>query len=133
VFNEGPFSKSLTDQVRELGSGLIADNTDPLVFAYVGGPRGKTAAENRMWPKLGAHVNSMTLAPEVILANECEIPAAGLVVGHKYSIPDRPNPESSKSVTESLEQSRTSMERVLQQFLQSGEPVAFQNQIYRFS
>lgn len=132
VFNEGPFSISLSNQVKKLGSEVIANNTKPLVFAYVGGPRGKTAAENRMWPKLGAHVNSMTLAPEVILANECGIPAAGLVVGHKYSIPDRPNPESSKSVTESLEQSRTSMEKIIQLFLMTGEPVPFENQIYRF-
>ncbi len=132
VFNEGPFSESLSEQIRELGSELIADHTGPLVFAYVGGPRGKTAAENRMWPKLGAHVNSMTLAPEVILANECGIPAAGLIVGHKYSIPDRPNPGNSESVTESLEQSRSSMERVIQQFLATGEPVPFENQLYRF-
>ena len=34
---------------------------------------------------MGADVNSMTLAPEVILASELLIPCSGLVVGHKYS------------------------------------------------
>ncbi len=132
VFNEGPFSRALSDQIKQLGQDEITTREESLVFAYVGGPRGKTSAENRMWPRLGAHVNSMTLAPEVILANECEIPAAGLVVGHKYSIPDRDNPKNEESVTASLEHSREAMERIIERFLSSAGPVRFQNQIYRF-
>ena len=34
----------------------------------------------------------MTLAPEVVLANELEIAVAGMVIGHKYSIAGRKDP-----------------------------------------
>lgn len=132
VFNEGPFSARLTKKLRSIAGDALLNREEPLVFAYVGGPRGKTPAENRLWPQLGAHVNSMTLAPEVILANECEIPTAGLVVGHKYSIPDRSNPEDHASLAESLENSRTSMEYIIRRYLDSAEPVSFGNQVYRF-
>jgi purine nucleoside phosphorylase len=101
------------------------------VFAYVGGPRGKTAAENRMWHALGAQVNSMSLGPEVVLANELEIPTAALVVGHKYSVPDRDNPDEG-GVTASLDASRAAMERVVDAFLSGAAPVAFGNHLYRF-
>lgn len=132
VLQEGLFSQRLTQQVYELASDAIADPKTDVVFAYVGGPRGKTAAENRIWHQLGAQVNSMTLAPEVILANELEIPCAGLVVGHKYSLPDGKVPGDSKAVATSLEESRQSMEKIILRFLQQAEPVSFGNQIFRF-
>lgn len=133
VFQEGPFSDELNRQIETMGEDTMKKPVESIVFAYVQGPRGKTTAENRLWPKLGAHVNSMTFAPEVILANECEIPTAGLVVGHKYSMPDRKNPESVESVSDSLDNSRQSMEQIIETFITSAEPVAFGNQIYRFN
>lgn len=133
VFNEGPFSEDLKQQVTDRGEGVLFERKNDTVFAYAQGPRGKTAAENRFWPQLGAHVNSMTLAPEVILANECEIPTAGLAVGHKYSIPDRENPESSESVSESLDSARESMEEIIHSFVKTAEPVTFGNQLYQFN
>ncbi len=132
VLSEGLFSAALKSQVSELGQGLVNSQFEEVVFAYAGGPRGKTTAENRMWSKLGAQVNSMTLAPEVVLANELEIPCAGLVAGHKYSVPGRDNPKLRQDVTASLEQCRNSMETVILNFLRGGEPVPFANHIYRF-
>jgi len=87
VLDEGIFSRALTEQV----AGLIRERgftaTARALFAYVQGPRTKTAAENALLARLGAQVNSMTVGPEVVLANELEIPTAALVVGHKYSLP----------------------------------------------
>ena len=99
----------------------------------VGGPRTKTPAENRMWHRLGAQVNSMTLAPEVILANELEIPCAGLVVGHKYSVPDVNAPEDEEAVAATLDRSRLTFERIVRAFLFHAMPVAFGNHLFRFS
>ena len=132
VLNEGLFSKPLRRQLFDIAGGLIANPAKEIVFAYVGGPRGKTAAENRMWIKAGANVNSMTLAPEIVLANELEIPCAGLVVGHKYSVPGFSNPEE-EGVTESLDRSREATRQILLRFIEKGEPVAFGNHLYRFS
>ncbi|MDX1672987.1 MAG: hypothetical protein R3211_11655 [Balneolaceae bacterium] len=132
VLSEGLLSIELNRQLQSLGEEIL-DRTQPeVVFAYVGGPRGKSSAENRYWSKMGAKVNSMTLAPEVVLANELEIPCAGLVAGHKYSVPDHDNPQSKLDVTESLDRCRESMEELILKFLREGEPVPFANHIYRF-
>lgn len=132
VLNEGLFSQALSEAVAEMASDAGASvGARGVVFAYAGGPRGKTAAENRMWSVLGGQVNSMTLAPEIVLANELEIPCAGLVVGHKYSVPGRANPESG-GVTQTLDESREAMERVVEAFLRRAEPVPFGNHLYRF-
>ncbi len=75
----------------------------------------------------------MTLAPEVILANELEISCTGLVVGHKYSTPDIKNIADRKSMSGSLESSKDAMETLILQFLAKGGPVSFGNRIYRFN
>jgi len=133
VLNEGLFSRALTEQTAMLvrTGGVIP--ADDVVFGYVGGPRTKTPAENRMWHRLGAQVNSMTLAPEVILANELEIPCAGLVVGHKYSVPDVNAPEDEEAVAATLDRSRLTFERIVRAFLFHAMPVAFGNHLFRFS
>ena len=131
VLNDGLFATGLSAQVRALAEGADAPIGEEVTFAYVQGPRSKTAAENRMWPRMGAQVNSMTLGPEVVLANELEIACAGLVVGHKYSIPDRDPPEQ-KALSATLDRSRDEQERVVRAFLRAAEPVDFPNTIYRF-
>ncbi|MFB6231011.1 MAG: 5'-methylthioadenosine phosphorylase, partial [Salinibacter sp.] len=131
VFDEGPFAPGVTEQVQDLADSVGASVADAVTFAYVQGPRSKTAAENRALPRLGAQVNSMTLGPEVVLANELEIPCAGLVVGHKYSIPDR-NPPAQEALSSTLDRSREEQERIVTAFLRAAEPVEFPNTIYRF-
>ncbi len=131
VFDEGPFASAVTEQVRNLAGQVRASVADEVTFAYVQGPRSKTAAENRAWPRLGAQVNSMTLAPEVILANELEIPCAGLVVGHKYSMPDR-DPPAQEALSSTLDRVREEQERIVTAFLREAQPVDFPNTIYRF-
>ncbi len=134
VLDDGLLASALNTQLRSLAEAVEAPIAqEEVVFAYVGGPRGKTAVENRMWPRLGAQVNSMTLAPEVVLANELEIPCAALVVGHKYSLPDHDPPEDRAALADTLDRSRSEQERIVQQFLQYGTPVPFGNRIFRFN
>ncbi len=131
VIDDSLFATALTAQVQGLADAADASIADAVTFAYVQGPRSKTAAENRALPRLGAQVNSMTLGPEVVLANELEIPCAGLVVGHKYSIPDRDPPEQ-EALSATLDRSREEQERIVTAFLRDAEPVEFPNTIYRF-
>ena len=131
VLHDGLFSTALSDQIRTLAAEEDAPIAADVVFAYVGGPRGKTAAENRLWPQLGAQVNSMTLAPEVVLANELAIPCAGLVVGHKYSVPDADAPEDT-AMADTLDRSRAEQERIVTRFLQDGARVPFGNELFQF-
>ena len=131
LLREGLFSKSLNRQITGRHNASIYNPDDGLVFVYAGGPRSKTFAENRMWARLGGQVNSMTLAPEVVLANELEIPVSALVVGHKYSVPDKMNPET-EAIAQTLEHARAATEEILIDFICHGEPVSFKNQIYRY-
>ncbi len=138
VLEEGLCSRALGAQVRECASTHeIELAAEEVVFAYVGGPRTKTRAENSFWRQVGAQVNSMTLAPEMVLANELEIPCAALVVGHKRSSGkessrQRPDVEGAASVTRSLERSRHATDTVLEALFEELEPVDFANHIYRF-
>lgn len=131
VLQEGLFSQALKQQVAALAEDVGASLGPEVVFGYSGGPRTKTRAENRMWARLGAQVNSMTLGPEVVLANELEIPCAALVVGHKYSLADAVATPG-KELSASLEASRAATMELVIEFLRRGQPVDYGNRIYRF-
>jgi 5'-methylthioadenosine phosphorylase len=132
VLREGLFSGALARQIRRLAEEAGAAIAGEADFGYAGGPRTRTAAENAMWAALGAQLNSMSLGPEVVLANELGIPCAGLVVGHKYSLPDGRDPGDEADVARSLAESRTALERIVRAFLARGEPVTFANELFRF-
>lgn len=131
VLTEGLFSRALARQLGELDDGHTMAPVSPCVFVYAGGPRSKTAAENRMWAGLGGQVNSMSVGPEVVLANELEIPCAALVVGHKYSVPGVASPPTS-DLEQTLVEARRAGQFLVERFLEAGRPVPFGNQIYRF-
>ena len=132
VVSEGLFSPALNAQLAVmLGDEALAGRG--VVFGYVGGPRTKTRAENRMWRQLGAQVNSMTLAPEVILAAELGIACCAVVVGHKYSVPAIEEPLDERSVAQSLIDSRAALGRLVRSFLMEARPVASGNHLYRYA
>lgn len=127
VLTDGLLSTALTAQLDD----MVGHELRRVVFGYVAGPRTKTPAENRMWASLGAQVNSMSLAPEVILANEMGIPCAGAVIGHKVSSGSE-ELTTARQVGESLEAGRHALETLVVRFLREAEPVEFANLIYRF-
>ena len=124
LIKDGLFSSELNRRLLKQHTGDIHNADDGVVFVYAGGPRGKTAAENRMWAQLGGQVNSMTLAPEVVLANELEIPVAALVVGHKYSVPDVENPKE-EEIAETLANARSATEKILKSFCWRANRLSF--------
>lgn len=128
VLEQGMFSAELTEQVERIAEQLGAAPQGRVVFGYYGGPRTKTMAENAFFARSGAHVNSMTLAPEAVLANEAGIPVAALVVGHKYSLPTPA--QEPLQVQSSLEMSARYLEQVVLGFLEYGTPVPFRNQLF---
>lgn len=100
-----------------------------LVFAYVPGPRTKTAAENRLLRGLGVEVNSMSIGPEVVLANELEIPTVALLTGHKASAAGGPD---AAAISRSLDEARAVQRSVVERFLAEAPTVPFGNLVYRF-
>lgn len=131
VLEEGLFSPALSEQVAALGEACELTVGGPVVFGYVAGPRTKTPAENRLWRQLGAEVNSMSLGPEVVLANELGIPCAGLVLGHKRSLEEGPTLDR-EGIRRSLREGRDALETLVAAFLARGRPVPFGNHLYRF-
>ncbi len=131
VIREGLFSKALTAQVAEIAAGVGWSTSTAVTFAYSGGPRTKTPAENAYWARCGAQVNSMTVGPEVVLANELEIPTAGIVVGHKYSLTGRPSLDDAE-LRLSLARARLGLVRLVARYLDTATPQPFCNTIYRF-
>jgi 5'-methylthioadenosine phosphorylase len=124
VLEEGLISPALALQLRSLAAGVGAPLPErEAVFLYRGGRRTRTRAENRVLAGLGADVNSMGLAPEVVLTNELGIPCAGLVVGHKASQPRIDTPDQA-GLSASLAAGGQALEQVLQAFLPDGEPGA---------
>lgn len=147
VLEDGLCHRDLTARMRLcIAQQGVSMHRDGVVFAYVGGPRTKTRAENRYWANMGAQVNSMTLAPEIVLANELEMSCCALVVGHKYSsgarLPVEKGPtgedavtldiQGQDEVTQSLERSRATTDHVLHTLLCELVPAPFANHIYRF-
>lgn len=127
VWEDGPFSSALNAQIAP----WLARSDHRLTFAYQSGPRTKTSSENRWFQSLGAHVNSMSIGPEVVLANELEIPVSGLVVGHKRSgVALRQ--DDGDWVAQSLRESREATEAVVVRFLSEAQGVPFANRIHRF-
>jgi len=131
VLEEGLVSAALQAQLRQLAQEIGHPIAGDVVFGYAPGPRTKTRAENAAWARLGAQVNSMTLGPELVLANELGIPCAGLVVGHKYSLPT-PQQTAGDGVAQSLVKARAALEALVLAFLEQGSAVPARNSLFHF-
>ena len=131
VLDEGVFSRELSTQVERLAARAGHPVAGRAVFAYTKGPRTKTAAENAMWAELGGQVNSMTVAPEVVLANELGIPVAGLVVGHKYSVPGVHDRLDHAGISHALRAAWKTLDDLARVFLEEAQPVPFANRLFR--
>jgi 5'-methylthioadenosine phosphorylase len=126
VIQDSLFNGEIGKSLVELGARAM-----PLCFVYAPGPRTKTPAENRYWAQAGGDVNSMSLGPEVVLANELQIPCAALVVGHKYSHPDIDTVEHAQ-IADSLEEAKLAFQTIVTRWLSAAEPVMFKNVLFRF-
>ena len=133
VLEQGLLNLELMAQVRQIAQAQGWPIAAEATFGYVAGPRTKTRAENRLWAQLGAQVNSMTLAPELVLLNELELPCVALVVGHKHSLPQGTSLKGAQEVTRSLEDSQRALKALLVAALERLRPVTFANHIYRFA
>ena len=136
VVDSGLLCKSLTAATAALPpiAGAHRGGAVPrLLFAYVPGPRTKTAAENTWLAKQGVQVNSMSIGPEIVLANELEMSVVALVVGHKYSVAGGRDVLDQAAIDAGLEQSRMVIEAAVDRFLCDVDPAPFGNHLHRLS
>ncbi len=75
-----PYSERVNREVAEAGKQVGIEVRRGLVYVCVEGPRYETAAEVRMYRKLGGDVVGMTGVPEVVLAREAGMEYASVLV-----------------------------------------------------
>lgn len=131
VYDEGPFSVAVDQQVRALANRSDVEIGGSAVLSWHVGPRARTRAEQRMLGRLGAQVEAMTLAPEVVLSNELGIPCSGVVAAQARSDPDDPSPPKDPPAPE-LERARAAMQALIVGFLRDAEPARAGNRVHRF-
>ncbi|MCF7927667.1 MAG: S-methyl-5'-thioadenosine phosphorylase [Spirochaetales bacterium] len=79
-----PFSRELRSLLIEKGKELKLEVHQKGTVITIEGPRFSTRAESHMFRGWGADVINMSIAPEVILANEAEIPYAAVAMSTDY-------------------------------------------------
>ncbi len=80
-----PYSVGLNRALADVGSHLGIRLSRGLVYVCAEGPRFETAAEIRMFRKLGGDVVGMTGVPEVVLANEKGMEYASVVIATNWA------------------------------------------------
>jgi len=79
-----PFNKDLRKRLIDACSEFNFSHHDKGTVVTIEGPRFSTLAESKMFRLLEADVINMSIAPEVILANEAEIPYATIAMSTDY-------------------------------------------------
>jgi 5'-methylthioadenosine phosphorylase len=79
-----PFNENLRKQIISSAHNLNLGIHEKGTLISIEGPRFSTRAESRMFRIWGADVINMSIAPEVILANELELPYATIAMSTDY-------------------------------------------------
>jgi 5'-methylthioadenosine phosphorylase len=79
-----PFDKDLRDLIISSASGLGLKVHEKGTLVTIEGPRFSTRAESKMFRLWGADIINMSVAPEVILANELGLPYAAIAMSTDY-------------------------------------------------
>lgn len=80
-----PYSVGLNRSIESAAKGLKLSLRNELVYVCAEGPRFETAAEIRMFRRLGGDVVGMTGVPEVVLAREKGLEYASLVIATNWA------------------------------------------------
>ncbi|MGC1392168.1 MAG: S-methyl-5'-thioadenosine phosphorylase [Bacteroidales bacterium] len=79
-----PFDDSLRNSIISTGHSMALKIHEKGTVVTIEGPRFSTRAESRMFRIWGADIINMSIAPEVILANELGIPYAAIALCTDY-------------------------------------------------
>jgi 5'-methylthioadenosine phosphorylase len=108
-----PYDSRLNALLTKAIKNLSGKAPGKAVYAATEGPRFETAAEIKMYAKLGAHVVGMTNSPEVVLAKELSIPYATVAVVTNYGCGLSKEALSMDEVIEGMEKNKILLADVL--------------------
>jgi len=109
-----PFDAGLREVLYETSKelGLISHNGGTVIT--IEGPRFSTKAESKMFRMWGADVINMSVAPEVILANEAGIPYAAIAMSTDYDCwKEDEQPVSWKEIMEVFDRNADKVKQLL--------------------
>jgi 5'-methylthioadenosine phosphorylase len=113
-----PFNADLNMQLAEMAEELKLNHHSDKTIITIEGPRFSSRAESHMFKAWGADLINMSSAPEVILANELEIPYAAVAMSTDYDCwKDDEAPVDAQSVLDVFHRNAKNVIDLLQLFL----------------
>lgn len=122
------FHSELQGDIGEIAG--IAGSEYTYVHSY--GPRFNSKSEIRHFQNIGGSVVSQTCGPEVVLANEMEIPYALVAFPIDYANGVMFPPTSMEELNENLSKSQAKFEEIMQRLVEKNGSYEFEGFIYRF-
>lgn len=102
------------------------------LYIHANGPRFNTQIEIEFFKKMGGTVISQTCGPEVVLANELEIPYGQLLFTVNYVNGVETSPVSEEEYQANLGKSKEVFEKVIKGFSALKKQYTFEGKVHRF-
>lgn len=102
------------------------------VYGHTNGPRFNSKTEIKALQNYGVQIISQTCGPEIVLANELEIPYALVCFGIDYANGVKKTPTSIEELDNNLEKSKGIFEKVIKGLTKNEVEYDFEGFIYRF-
>ncbi len=121
-------SQIMSDIQDILGSSVI----DTACYAYAVWPRFNSKWEIRMYRNCGWDLVSQTCGPEIILANELEIPIAQVCFAVDYANGVMETNTSMEELGENIAKSREVFQKIIESLSKKNNDYSFEGFVYRF-
>lgn len=108
-----PYCPTQCRHLKKVADGLEINVHSKGTYVCTEGPRYETAAEIRMYQKLGGDVVGMTSVPECVLAREAGLCYATLALVTNYAAGISPHPLSHKEVVEVMNRSQAELRQLI--------------------
>lgn len=111
-----PYDRSLRQQLEQaaMNSGVELKKG---TYLFVLGPNFETAAEIRMFSRMGADLVGMSTVPECLVARHCGIKVAGISIVTNYGTGLAPAPQSHEETLSTGERAGLNLEQLMREFL----------------
>ncbi len=115
-----PFSEDLRKKLMEICEELQLPYHKKGTVITIEGPRFSTIAESNLFRQWGADIINMSIAPEVILANEAEVPYAAVAMSTDYDCwKEGEESVSWEMVKQIMKDNSENMKRILLKLIES--------------
>jgi inosine/guanosine/xanthosine phosphorylase family protein len=111
-----PYDRSLREKLERAAKDAGVEFKKG-VYLFVLGPNFETAAEIRMFTRMGADLVGMSTVPECLVARHCGIKVAGISIVTNYGTGISPAPQSHQETLANAERAGQSLEHMLREFV----------------